>query len=104
MTYTIQNHHYQEHKKAHLGQTPSVILEIFKILESERALRTPNNIKPLLNTVRIHNELPHIWNSLEANLKGHISLTNLLNNIKIQCIKQYNEFKCENNQCYTCTT
>ena len=90
-------------RKAHLGQTHPNIQEIFKKHTSERPLRTPNNIKPLHSSGRIHNDLPNIWNSIEENLKDNISVNNLVNKIKKQFIDQYNEFKCENNHCYSCS-
>ena len=78
-------------KKAHLGQTPQVIQEIFKIQDSERPLRTPNNIKPLINSGRIHYDLPKIWNSLDEDLKGKASVKSLLRTIKDLIIEEYTE-------------
>jgi len=91
-------------KKAHLGQTPKIIQEIFKIHTPERPLRISNNIKPILNSGRIHNELPNIWNSLDENMKGSINLKNLMNKFKSNCISKYNEFRCDKTDCYSCKT
>ena len=83
MTYT-KTSTIRNIRKAHLGQTPPIIQEIFKKHTSDRPLRTPNNIKPMHNSGRIHNELPYIWNSIEENLKDNISVKNLINKIKKQ--------------------
>ena len=91
-------------KKAHLGQTPKIIQEIFKIHKPERPLRITNNIKPILNSGRIHNELPNIWNSLDESMKENTTLKNLTNKLKSKCISQYNEFRCDKTECYSCTT
>ena len=91
-------------RKAHLGQTPTIIQEIYGKHTSERPLRTPNNIKPIHSSGRIHYELPMIWNGIDEVLKDNISVKNLTNKIKTLCIDQYNEFKCENIHCYSCST
>merc|ERR1712198_715003 len=87
-----------------LFKTPKIIQEIFKLHKPERPLRITNNIKSILNSGRIHNELPNIWNSLDESMKENITLKNLMNKLKSKCISQYNEFRCDKTECYSCTT
>ena len=87
--------------KAHRGQTASNIQQIFKKHTSDRPQRKPNNIKPLLNTGRIHYDIPTLWNNLNEDLKT-ITTKKLIKLTKEKVLTTYSNFNCTTENCKSC--